>query len=211
MLLNCFSKTIPARERIIAIGDLRLSGEHVVRFELPSEQAGVKISVQELLQQAIRMGPDRILLEEVRGPEALDLIQAMNSGHAGCLAGIYSNSPRESLSRLEMMMRSADSGADTPLLRREIAAAINLIIQTQRHSDGTRRVTHMTECTGFERDQLLFQDIALFEKTGLTESGKITGRFRMTGIQPLFLGRFRDYGITLPRAFFDPGIMSFVN
>jgi len=149
------------------------------------------------------MRPDRIIVGEVRSEEALDMLQAMNTGHDGSLTTIHANNPRDGLGRLEVMVGMANANMGIRSIRQQIASAVDVFIQTARFSDGTRRITHVTEVVGMEQDVITLQDIFLFEKTGITEGGKVTGRFRATGIRPKFYERLRSCGISLPAQMFQ--------
>ena len=207
-LLNVLSTFIPSDERIVTIEDaaeLRLHQRHVARTEArPAniEGQGV-ISIRRLVINALRMRPDRIIVGEVRGEEALDMLQAMNTGHDGSLTTIHANSPRDAVGRLEVMVGMAGSNMGVHSIRQHIASAISLFVQISRFSDGSRRVTALTECTGMEGDSLTMQDIFVFERTGLDEHGRVTGRFRPTGVRPKFYERLRTSGNALPAAIFE--------
>jgi pilus assembly protein CpaF len=149
------------------------------------------------------MRPDRIIVGEVRGEEALDMLQAMNTGHDGSLTTIHANSPRDAISRLEVMVGMANANMGVRAIRQQISSAIDLFVQIARFSDGSRRVTHLMECVGMEGDQVTGQDIFVFEKTGVREDGKVLGRFRPTGIRPKFSERLKAAGIQLPPSIFQ--------
>jgi pilus assembly protein CpaF len=149
------------------------------------------------------MRPDRIIVGEVRSEEALDMLQAMNTGHDGSLTTIHANTPRDGLGRLEVMVGMANSNMGIRSIRQQIASAVDLFIQVSRFSDGTRRVTHITEVIGMEQDIITMQDLFLFEKTGITEAGRVRGRFRATGIRPKFYDRLKTCGINLPTQMFQ--------
>jgi pilus assembly protein CpaF len=207
-LLNALSSYIPEDERIVTIEDaaeLRLQQTHVARMETrPANVEGTgAIHIRQLVINALRMRPDRIIVGEVRGPEALDMLQAMNTGHDGSLTTIHANTPRDGLGRLEVMVGMANANMGIRSIRQQIASAVNLFVQVSRFSDGSRRITHITEVVGMEQDVITLQDIFLFEKTGITESGKVTGRFRATGIRPKFYDRLRACGISLPTQMFQ--------
>jgi pilus assembly protein CpaF len=206
--LNALSSYISDRERIVTIEDaaeLRLQQTHVARMETrPANVEGVgAIHIRNLVINALRMRPDRIIVGEVRSEEALDMLQAMNTGHDGSLTTIHANTPRDGLGRLEVMVGMANSNMGIRSIRQQIASAVDLFIQTSRFSDGTRRITHITEVVGMEQDIITLQDIFLFEKTGLSESGKVRGRFRATGIRPKFYERLKSCGIVLPTQLFQ--------
>ncbi|MGA7525392.1 MAG: CpaF family protein [Acidobacteriaceae bacterium] len=206
-LLNALSTFISERERIVTIEDsaeLQLRQDHVVRLETrpPNVEGKGAIRQRELVINALRMRPDRIVLGEVRGEEAMDMLQAMNTGHDGSLTTIHANTPRDGLARLETMCMMGDIRLPEKAIRMQIASAIHLIVQVARMSDGSRRITHITELTGAYSDVISMQDIFLFEKEGIAESGKVKGRFRSTGIVPKFTERLKAAGIPIP-----PGLM----
>ncbi len=207
-LLNALSSYIPEDERIVTIEDaaeLKLQQTHVARMETrPANVEGAgAIHIRQLVINALRMRPDRIIVGEVRAEEALDMLQAMNTGHDGSLTTIHANTPRDGLGRLEVMVGMANSNMGIRSIRQQVASAVNLFIQVSRFSDGTRRVTHVTEVIGMEGDVITLQDIFLFEKTGILESGRVTGRFRATGVRPKFYDRLKASGITLPTQMFQ--------
>ena len=207
-LLNALSSYIPEDDRIVTIEDaaeLRLQQTHVARLETrPPNVEGVgAIHIRQLVINALRMRPDRIIVGEVRAEEALDMLQAMNTGHDGSLTTIHANAPRDALGRLEVMVGMANANMGVRSIRQQVASAVDLFIQVGRFSDGSRRVTHVTECVGMEQDVVTLQDIFLFEKTGITESGRVLGRFRATGIRPKFYDRFKASGINLPPHLFQ--------
>jgi pilus assembly protein CpaF len=207
-LLNALSSYIPEDERIVTIEDaaeLRLQQTHVARMETrPANVEGTgAIHIRQLVINALRMRPDRIIVGEVRAEEALDMLQAMNTGHDGSLTTIHANTPRDALGRLEVMVGMANANMGIRSVRQQIAAAVNVFVQISRFSDGSRRVTHITEVVGMEQDIITLQDIFLFEKTGISEAGKVLGRFRATGIRPKFYERLKASGITLPQQMFQ--------
>ena len=207
-LLNVLSSYIPEDERIVTIEDaaeLRLRQTHVARMETrPANIEGHgAIKIRHLVINALRMRPDRIIVGEVRSEEALDMLQAMNTGHDGSLTTIHSNTPRDGVARLEVMVGMANANMAPRAIRQQISSAIDLIVQVSRFSDGSRRVTHITELVGMEGDQVTMQDIFLFEKTGLAENGKVLGRFRATGVRPRFYEKLKTSGITLPTSLFN--------
>jgi pilus assembly protein CpaF len=207
-LLNAVSSYIPEDERIITIEDaaeLRLQQTHVARLESrpPNVEGLGAVTIRQLVVNSLRMRPDRIIVGEVRGEEALDMLQAMNTGHDGSLTTLHANTPRDALGRLEVMVGMGNANMGVRAIRQQIASAVDLFIQTSRFSDGTRRVTHITEVVGMEQDIISLQDVFLFEKTGIAESGKVLGRFRATGIRPKFYERLRTSGITLPTQLFQ--------
>lgn len=207
--LNILSSFIPHDERIVTIEDaaeLQLRQEHVVTLETrPANIEGRgAITMRDLVRNSLRMRPDRIVVGEVRSGEALDMLQAMNTGHDGSLTTGHANSPRDMLSRLETMVLMA--GMDLPVraIREQIASAVDLILQQSRLQDGSRRITHLTEVQGMEGDVITLQDIFVFEQTGRDANGKITGYFKPTGIRPKFLGKLAANGIVLPNETFWP-------
>jgi pilus assembly protein CpaF len=207
-MLNALSGYIPEDERIVTIEDaaeLKLQQTHVARMETrPANVEGTgAIHIRQLVINALRMRPDRIIVGEVRSDEALDMLQAMNTGHDGSLTTIHANTPRDGLGRLEVMVGMANSNMGVRSIRQQIASAVNLFVQTSRFSDGSRRITHITEVVGMEQDVITLQDIFLFEKTGMTEGGRVIGRFRATGIRPKFYERLRSCGIQLPTSLFQ--------
>jgi pilus assembly protein CpaF len=207
-LLNALSSYIPEDERIVTIEDaaeLRLQQTHVARMETrPANVEGAgAIHIRQLVINALRMRPDRIIVGEVRAEEALDMLQAMNTGHDGSLTTIHANTPRDGLNRLEVMVGMANANMGVRSIRQQVSSAIDMFVQVARFSDGTRRVTHITEVVGMEQDTITLQDIFLFEKIGLSESGKVLGRFRATGIRPKFYERLRACGIVLPAQLFQ--------
>jgi pilus assembly protein CpaF len=207
-LLNALSSYIPEDERIVTIEDaaeLKLNQTHVARMETrPANVEGTgAIHIRQLVINALRMRPDRIIVGEVRSEEALDMLQAMNTGHDGSLTTIHANTPRDGLGRLEVMVGMANANMGIRSIRQQISSAVNLFVQVSRFSDGARRVTHITEVVGMEQDIITLQDIFLFEKSGITEAGKVLGRFRATGIRPKFYERLKSCGITLPPQLFQ--------
>jgi pilus assembly protein CpaF len=207
-LLNVLSGYIPEDERIVTIEDaaeLQLRQIHVARMETrpPNIEGQGAIKIRQLVINALRMRPDRIIVGEVRGEEAMDMLQAMNTGHDGSLTTIHANSPRDAISRLEVMVGMANSNIGVKAIRQQVSSAIDLFVQIARLSDGSRRITHMTECVGMEGDQVTTQEIFLFEKTGLGENGRVKGRFRATGIRPRFYERLVASGIQLPTSMFQ--------
>jgi len=207
-LLNVLSSFISERERIVTVEDsaeLKLNQDHVVRLECrpPNVEGKGAVRQRELVINALRMRPDRIVLGEVRGEEALDMLQAMNTGHDGSLTTIHANNPREAISRIETMAMMGNIALPEKAIRQQIAAAVHLIVQISRMSDGTRRVTHVSEITGTSGDVISMQDIFLFEKQGITSQGKVKGRFYGTGIVPKFAEKLKASGIALPLNLMD--------
>jgi len=202
-LLNALSAHIPHRERIITIEDpieLRLQQPHVVSLEArpPSIEGKGEVTQRDLLRNALRMRPDRIIIGEVRGPEAFDMLNAMNTGHEGSLSTIHANSPRDALARLENMVMMAGFDLPERAIREQIASALDVIVQMSRFIDGVRRVTHITEVVGMEGHVITLQDIFRFQQEGITAEGKVVGKLRATGIRPTFSYKFDLAGIKLP-------------
>ncbi len=205
--LNVLSSFIPPDERIVTIEDaaeLQLRQEHVVTMEArpPNIEGKGSIAIRDLVRNALRMRPDRIIVGEVRSGEALDMLQAMNTGHDGSMTTGHANSPRDMLSRLETMTLMA--GMELPLraIREQIASAIDLIVHQARLRDGSRKITHLTEVLGMEGDVITMQDIYVFEQAGVDEEGQVLGRFRSTGIRPKFMDKFEASGIKVPAGMF---------
>jgi pilus assembly protein CpaF len=201
--LNVISSFIPDDERIITIEDaaeLQLAQEHVVRLETrpPNIEGKGAITIRDLVRNSLRMRPDRIVVGEVRSGEALDMLQAMNTGHDGSLTTGHANSPRDMLSRLETMVLMAGMDLPVKAIREQIASAVDLIVQQSRLKDGSRRITHITEITGMEGEVITMQDIYLFRQHGRDERGRITGTLAPTGIKPKFMEKLDDAGISLP-------------
>ena len=178
---------------------------HVARMETrpPNIEGQGAIKIRQLVINALRMRPDRIIVGEVRGEEALDMLQAMNTGHDGSLTTIHSNSPRDAIGRLEVMVGIANANIGIRAIRQQLASAVDLFVQIARLSDGSRRITHLTECVGMEGDQVTTQDIFLFYKAGIGEKGQVQGRFKATGIRPKFSERLVAAGIQLPPSIFQ--------
>jgi pilus assembly protein CpaF len=207
-LLNVLSSFISDKERIVTIEDaaeLLLRQRHVIRLETrPANIEGKgAIRQRQLLINSLRMRPDRIIVGEVRGDEAVDMLQAMNTGHDGSLTTIHANSPRDALYRLDTMVAMANLNLPDKAIRHQVASAINLVIQVSRMADGSRRVVNISEITGMEGDVITMQDIFVFEKTGITPEGKVAGRFRATGIRPKASERLAASGVQLPIELFE--------
>jgi pilus assembly protein CpaF len=207
-LLNVVSTFIRDDERIVTIEDaaeLKLNQIHVARMETrpPNIEGAGAIKMRQLVINALRMRPDRIIVGEVRAEEALDMLQAMNTGHDGSLTTVHANSPRDAISRLEVMVGMANANMSVHSIRQQISSAVDLFVQISRMSDGTRRVTAITECVGMEGEQVTMQDIFTFEKIGLTDSGRVTGRFRATGVRPKFYDRLQAAGVHIPASVFQ--------
>jgi len=207
-LLNVLSGFIGERERIVTIEDaaeLQLHQDHVARLETrpPNVEGKGAIRQRQLVINALRMRPDRIVVGEVRGEEALDMLQAMNTGHDGSLTTVHANTPRDALSRIETMIATGAMNLPERAMRQQIAAAIQIVVQQTRLSDGSRKVTSVSEITGMEGDIITMQEIFLFEKVGITQDGKVIGRFRATGVRPKCCERLRASGIHLPADMFE--------
>jgi pilus assembly protein CpaF len=208
-MLNALSAFISEKERLITIEDaaeLQLQQPHVGRMETrpPNIESKGEIRQRELVKNALRMRPDRIILGECRGEEAFDMLQAMNTGHEGSMATIHANTPRDALSRLEQMIGMAGLPMTVSSIRGQIAAAIRAIVQLQRLSDGKRVVTSIAEITGLEGDIIQMQEIFKYQRTGTGEDGAVQGHFQATGVRPRFLGELTAKGITVPASHFDP-------
>jgi len=207
-LLNALSVFINAKERIVTIEDaaeLQLKQPHVVRLETrPANlEGGGAVRQRELLVNSLRMRPDRIVVGEVRGEEALDMLQAMNTGHDGSLTTVHANSPRDAISRLEVMVSMANSNMQINAIRQQIASAVHMLVQASRFSDGSRRVTSITEVTGMEGQIITLQDLFVFEKRGIDPEGRVVGRFAATGIRPKFYEKLVSAGIRLRTEIFE--------
>jgi pilus assembly protein CpaF len=207
-MLNVLSSFIGERERVVTIEDaaeLRLRQRHVVRLETrpPNIEGKGAVRQRELVINALRMRPDRIVVGEVRGEEALDMLQAMNTGHDGSLTTIHANTPRDALYRLDTMVAMASLNLPDKAIRQQVASAVDLIVQVARQADGSRRVTAISEITGMEGDVITMQDIFVFEQQGITAEGKVRGRFRATGIRPRCAERLATAGHPLPLTLFE--------
>lgn len=207
-LLNILSGYIPETERLITIEDaaeLQLQQPHVIRLETrpPNIEAKGEVTQRALVRNALRMRPDRIVIGEVRGAEAVDMLQAMNTGHEGSLTTIHANTARDAISRLENMVGMAGFSLPHQAARQQIAAAITVIIQGNRLPDGQRKITSIQEITGMEGEVITMQEIFAYRQTGIDADGKIIGHFQATGIRPKFADRLRNYGVNLPDAMFD--------
>src|ERR1700729_2288766 len=207
-LLNALSAFINGKERIVTIEDaaeLQLKQPHVVRLETrpPNIEGHGAVRQRELLVNSLRMRPDRIVVGEVRGEEALDMLQAMNTGHDGSLTTVHANSPRDAISRLEVMVSLASANMQLVSVRQQISSAVHLLVQASRMSDGSRRVVNLTEVTGMEGEVITLQDIFVFEKRGLNPDARVVGRFAATGIRPKFYEKLLAAGIRLRADLFD--------
>jgi len=207
-MLNVLSSFISHRERMVTIEDaaeLMLRQPHVVRLETrpPNIEGKGGVRQRQLVINALRMRPDRIIVGEVRGEEALDMLQAMNTGHDGSLTTIHANSPRDSLYRLDTMVAMANLNVPDRAVRQQVASAVNLIVQVNRMSDGTRKVTSISELTGMEGETITMQEIFAFQQAGIDADGKVVGRFRATGIRPKCADKLATAGNTLPMDMFE--------
>jgi pilus assembly protein CpaF len=207
-LLNVLSGYIPNSDRIVTIEDaaeLQLKQEHVVRLETrpPNIEGKGAVRQRQLVINSLRMRPDRIVVGEVRGEEAFDMLQAMNTGHEGSLTTVHANSPRDAMARIENMVSMANLNIPERAVRQQIASAVHGVIQIARLSDGTRKVITVSEVTGMENESISMQDIFIFERTGIDESGKVRGVFRATGIRPRFADRLATSGARLRPALFE--------
>src|SRR2546429_50030 len=207
-LLNILSGYISDKERIVTIEDsaeLIMKQRHVVRLECrPANVEGTgAIKQRQLVINCLRMRPDRIVVGEVRGEEALDMLQAMNTGHDGSLTTIHANSPRDAIARMETMAMMANLNLPEKAVRRQIASAVAIVVQISRFNDGTRRITHLSEITGMEDDVVSMQDVFIFEKEGISAEGRVLGAFTSTGIRPKFAEKLKASGINVPASYFD--------
>jgi pilus assembly protein CpaF len=208
-LLNILSSYIASSERIVTIEDaaeLQLQQPHVVRLETrpPNIEGKGEVTQRTLVRNALRMRPDRIILGEVRGAEAVDMLQAMNTGHEGSMATIHANTPRDALTRLENMIGMAGLNLPPKAARQQVSSAISVIIQIARLSDGKRKLVSIQEVTGMEGDVITTQDIFIFKQTGVAPDGEVVGHFAATGVRPKFTDRLLSFGIALPDRLFDP-------
>jgi pilus assembly protein CpaF len=207
-LLNVLSGYIPETERVVTIEDaaeLQLKQDHVVRLETrpPNIEGKGAVRQRQLVINSLRMRPDRIVVGEVRGEEALDMLQAMNTGHDGSLTTVHANSPRDALARVETMVSMANLNIPDRAVRQQLASAINAVVQIARMSDGTRKVISISELTGMEGDVVSMQEIFVFDRRGLSETGAVRGAFRATGIRPKFTDRLTAAGYRLRTSLFD--------
>jgi pilus assembly protein CpaF len=207
-MLNALSRFIPEEERIVTIEDtaeLQLQQRHVVKFETrpPNLNKEGGINQRQLLRTALRMRPDRIIVGECRGAEALDMLQAMNTGIEGSMSTVHANTPKDAFSRLETLVLMADLEIPSRVILQQLASAIKLVVQVARLQDGARKLVSIAEVLGVEEDRIALQDIFIFERTGLTEAGKVQGRFRSTGVTPRILDRLRVAGVNLPPSVFE--------
>lgn len=210
-MLNILSGFIPDHERVVTIEDaaeLQMRQPHVVRLETrpPNIEGRGHVTARHLVRNALRMRPDRIVVGEIRGDEVIDMLQAMNTGHEGSMTTLHANTPRDALARIENMINMAGTSLPARTARQQIASAVSVIIQLNRLSDGTRRMTSVQEITGMEGDAITMQEIFSFEQTGIDEKGKVTGHFRSTGLRPRFVARMKAFGIDVPVEMFEPGV-----
>jgi len=208
-LLNVLSGYIPESERIITIEDaaeLQLQQPHVVRLEIrpPNIEGKGEVTPRMLVRNSLRMRPDRIIVGEVRGPEVVDMLQAMNTGHEGSMATVHANTPRDALTRLENMIGMAGFNLPTKAMREQISSALTAIIHISRLSDGQRKVTNIKEITGMESEIITMQDIFVYEQTGVSDKGVVQGHLKATGIRPKFIERLRIHGVQISDNLFDP-------
>lgn len=208
-LLNVLSGYIPSNERIVTIEDaaeLQLQQTHVVRLETrpPNIEGKGEVTQRMLVRNSLRMRPDRILVGEVRGAEALDMLQAMNTGHEGSMTTLHANTPRDALIRLENMVGMAGLNLPPKAMRQQISSALTAIVHVSRMSDGKRKITSIQEITGMESDIITMQEVFIYEQTGVAPDGTVLGHFRATGIRPKFVERLRVHGISVPDDLFDP-------
>ncbi|WP_051261298.1 CpaF family protein [Desulfovibrio inopinatus] len=211
-MLNCLSRFIPSDERIVTVEDaaeLQLKQEHVVRLETrpPNIEGKGEITQRDLVKNCLRMRPDRVIIGEVRGGEALDMLQAMNTGHDGSLATIHANTPRDALMRLETMVAMTGLNISSESLKRYVSSAIDVIIQIARLSDGSRKLISFQEITGMEGEIITMQEIFAFEQHGLSAENKVKGVFVSRGIRPKFYSKFISKGVTVPDDVFNPGVI----
>ncbi len=206
--LNALSRFIPEEERIVTIEDtaeLQLQQRHVVKFETrpPNLNKEGAITQRQLVRTALRMRPDRIIVGECRGAEALDMLQAMNTGVEGSMSTVHANTPRDAFSRLEAMVLMADLDIPSRVILQQLASAIKMVVQVARLQDGSRKITNISEVVGVKEDRIDVEDIFVFERTGVSDAGKVQGRFRGSGVRPKILERIRVSGIALPDSIFE--------
>jgi pilus assembly protein CpaF len=207
-LLNILSEYIPSDERIVTIEDsaeLQMKQEHVVRLETrpPNIEGKGQVTQRDLVRNTLRMRPDRIIVGEVRGGEALDMLQAMNTGHDGSLSTIHANTTRDALSRLETMVLMAGMDLPERAIREQVSSAIHVVLQLSRLSDGSRKVVSLSEITGMEGNTVVMQDVFFFEREGIGPDGKVLGRFRATGVRPAFAKKLKVMGVDIPAGVFE--------
>jgi len=206
------SSFISNADRIVTIEDaaeLQLQQEHVVRLETrpPNIEGKGQITATDLVRNSLRMRPERIIIGECRGPETLDMLQAMNTGHEGSLTTIHANTPRDAIARLETMIMMAGFELPIKAMRQQVASAVDMIVQTNRLQGGPRRVTHITEIVGTEQDTVVMQDIYVYKQTGIDESSRARGHFEASGVRPNFMPRLESAGVRLPASAFRQRVM----
>jgi pilus assembly protein CpaF len=211
-LLNTLSSFIPNDQRIVTIEDaaeIQLQQEHVVRLETrpPNIEGNGEIKATDLVKNALRMRPERIIIGECRGAETLDMLQAMNTGHDGSLTTLHANTPRDALARMETMIMMGGFELPMKAMRQQIASAVNLIVQAARLQGGPRRITYITEVIGMEQDTIVMQDIYRYIQSGIDETGRARGHFEATGVRPTFMPRLESAGIRLPASAFRQRVM----
>ena len=209
-LLNALSSAIPEADRIVTIEDaaeLQLHQRHVLRLESrpPNIEGEGAVPIRELLRNSLRMRPDRIIVGEIRGAEALDMLQAMNTGHEGSLSTLHANTPRDALSRIETMVLMAGYDLPVKAIRQQVASALDMVVHLERLQDGTRRVTAITEVQGMESDVITLQDLFKFKIDSFSPDGTVVGALRSTGLRPVFVTKFEHRGIDLPNSLFREG------
>ncbi|WP_239026984.1 CpaF family protein [Geomonas oryzisoli] len=207
-MLNVLSEYIPHDERVVTIEDsaeLHLKQEHVVRLETrpPNIEGRGEVTQRDLVRNALRMRPDRIILGEIRGGEALDMLQAMNTGHDGSISTVHANTTRDALARIETMVLMAGMDLPERAIREQVASALNVVVQLVRFSDGTRKVVKLSEITGMEGNTVVMHDVFVFDQKGIDKEGRVVGSYRATGVRPMFAERFRVYGFELPQGIFE--------
>jgi pilus assembly protein CpaF len=208
-LLNIVSASVPEEDRVITIeetAELQLHQSHVLRLEtrIPNTEGEGAVPIRELVRNSLRMRPDRIIVGEVRGAEALDMLQAMNTGHDGSLCTLHANAPRDSLTRLETLVMMAGYDLPSRAIRQQISSALDLLVHLERIRDGSRRVTAISEVQRMEGDMISLQDVFTFKQKEITSEGKVIGQLESTGLRPSFLGKFERYGVALPTNLFAP-------
>ena len=212
-LLNIMSGSVPESDRIVTIeetAELQLHQQHVLRLEsrIPNTEGEGGVAIRELVRNSLRMRPDRIIVGEVRGAEALDMLQAMNTGHDGSLCTLHANAPRDSLSRLETMVMMAGYDLPSRAIRQQISSALDLVVHLERIRDGSRRLLAISEVQRMEGDMIALQDVFTFKQQEITPDGKVVGQLESTGLRPSFLGKFEKYGVSLPTSLFASGSVS---
>jgi pilus assembly protein CpaF len=211
-LLNTLSSFIPGDERVVTIEDaaeLQLQQDHVVRMETrpPNIEGKGAITTRDCVRNALRMRPERIIIGECRGAEALDMLQAMNTGHGGSLATLHANSPREALTRLETMIMMGGFELPVKAMRQQISSAIDLIIQANRLQGGPRKITHITEVMNMEQDIIIMQEVFRYKQLGIDQNGRAYGQFEATGVRPSFINRLESKGVKLPSNMFSERVL----